>query len=401
MDTLLFLGIVIIGGYIGGKLSNRFKFPAVIGYLLIGLILGPSVLNVLKLEQVGQMGLISDIALGIVAFTIGSELRIGILKRLGKGILTVIFAESLFAFFIVFFFTYFFTHKIYLALLLGAMAPASAPAGTVVVLQEYRAKGPLTNALLMVVGLDDGLAIIIYTFAACLAKIFISQQHIYLQEVIGTPIREIVGALILGGVLGAILISFIKRLRSKAELLVTTLGTVFICTGLANMFHFSLILANMALGMLIANSSLRASRLTYEAIHPITSPLYIMFFVLAGAHLQLNVLSKMGLIGLLYIFGRSLGLISGAWFGATITKMHKNIRNYLGLGILSQAGVAIGLSILVGREFSHLNEIGSQISALIINTIAATTIFFEFIGPLATKFAIKKSGEMGKQKSYD
>ena len=203
MDTLLFLGIVIIGGYAGGKLSNRFKFPAVIGYLLMGLILGPSLLNILKLEQIGRMDLISDIALGIVAFTIGSELRIGILKRLGRGILTVILLESFFAFFVVFFLTYFFTHKIYLALLLGAMAPASAPAGTIVVLQEYKAKGPLTNALLMVVGLDDAFAIIIYTFAACLAKIFISQQHVYLQEAIGTPIREVIGALILGGVLGA------------------------------------------------------------------------------------------------------------------------------------------------------------------------------------------------------
>ena len=401
MDTLLFLGIVIVAGYIGGKLSNRFKFPAVIGYLLIGLILGPSVLKVLKLDQIQQMGLISDIALGIVAFTIGSELRMGVLKKLGKGILTVILAESFFAFFAVFFLIYFLTHKIYLALLLGAMAPASAPAGTLVVLQEHKAKGPLTNALLTVVGLDDGLAIVIYAFAACLAKVFISQQHIQLQQVIGEPVKEIVGALLLGAILGFILLFFIKRVRSKSELLVTTLGAVFICTGLANIFHFSSILANLAFGMLVANTFLRASRRTYEVIQSITPPLYVIFFVLAGAHLQLSFLPKMGLIGLFYILGRSFGLISGAWFGATIMRMHKNIRNYLGLGILSQAGVAIGLAIMVGKDFGHLNDVGKQISLLVINTIAATTIFFEFIGPLTTKFAISRAGEIGKQRKVD
>ncbi|MBU4311101.1 MAG: cation:proton antiporter [Candidatus Omnitrophica bacterium] len=398
---ILFLGVIIILGYIGGKLSNRFKFPAVIGYLLAGLLLGPSVLNILKIEYMHQMGIISDIALGVVAFTIGSEIRLGILKKLGKGILTVVFTESFFAFFAVLFLVYFFTHKIYIALLLAAMAPASAPAGTVVVLQENKAKGPLTNALLTVVGLDDGLAIMIYAFATCMAKIAISQEHMHIKEMIGRPVIEILGAIILGSLLGLILNFFIRRMRAKTEILIAALGFVFVCSGLANFFNFSLILANLALGMLIANTFLKGSRRTYEALHFVTPPLYILFFVLAGAHLQLNYLPKIGVIGLLYIVGRSFGLISGAWFGATIMKMHKNIRKYLGLGILSQAGVAIGLSIMVGKEFSNLNDIGNQVATLVINTVAGTTIFFELIGPLTTKFAIKRAGEIGKQRSFE
>lgn len=398
---ILFLGIIIIVGYIGGKLSNRFKFPAVIGYLLAGLLLGPSVLNILKIEHIHQMGLISDIALGVVAFTIGSELRIGVLRKLGKGIVTVVFTESFFAFFAVLALVYFFTHKIYIALLLAAMAPASAPAGTVVVLQENKAKGPLTNALLTVVGLDDGLAIMIYAFAACMAKIAISQEHMQIKEMIGRPVIEILGAIILGSLLGLILNFFIRRMRAKTEILIAAIGFVFVCSGLANFFNFSLILANLALGMLIANTFLKGSRRAYEVLYFVTPPLYILFFVLAGAHLQLSYLPKIGVIGLLYIIGRSFGLISGAWFGATIMKMHKNIRKYLGLGILSQAGVAIGLSIMVGREFSNLNDIGNQVATLVINTVAGTTIFFELVGPLTTKFAIKMAGEIGKQKSFE
>ncbi|MBN1354267.1 MAG: hypothetical protein JW994_06335, partial [Candidatus Omnitrophica bacterium] len=139
---------------------------------------------------------------------------------------------------------------------------------------------------------------------------------------------------------------------------------------------------------------------TYDVIQGITPPLYLLFFVLAGAHLNIRLLPAMGMIGILYIIGRTTGLMSGAWFGATVTRSDENIRKYLGLGILSQAGVAIGLALLVGREFGSLNEVGKNLSTLVINTIAATTIFFEIIGPLATKIAISKAGEIGKLATF-
>ncbi len=400
MEISVFLGIAILLGFIGGKISNRVKFPAVIGYILAGLLLGPSFLNFFHEAFLENLGLVSDITLGLVAFSIGSELRLGILRNVGKGILLIILTESFFAFFAVFALIYVLTHKLYLALLFGAMAPASAPAGTVVVLQEYKAKGPLTDALLAVVGLDDGLAILIYAFAAALAKISISGAQVSLEAALGTPLLEVAGAIVLGGVLGLILAVVAKKIVSKQELLILTLAAVFLCVGLSNMFHFSLILSNLAFGMVIANTYLRTSRRAYDVIHGITPPLYVLFFVLAGAHLQIRLLPAMGLIGVLYIIGRSLGLIGGAWFGATVSKAHENIRKYLGLGILSQAGVAIGLALLVGREFAELNDAGKEVSRLIINTIAATTIFFEIVGPLTTRFAIAKAGEIGKLKRF-
>lgn len=400
MEISVFLGIAILLGFIGGKLSNRVKFPAVIGYILAGLVLGPSFLNLFNEAFLKDLGLVSDLTLGLVAFIIGSEMRLGILRSVGKGILLIILAESFFAFFAVFGLIYFLTHKLYLALLFGAMAPASAPAGTVVVLQEFRAKGPLTNALLTVVGLDDGLAILIYAFAAALAKIAISNAHISLQATVGQPLLEIAGALVLGGGLGLIMAFVAKKIASKQELLILTLAAVLLCVGLSNLLHFSLILSNLAFGMIIANTYLRTSRRTYDVIHNITPPLYVLFFVIAGAHLQIRLLPAMGLIGVLYIIGRSFGLISGAWFGATVSKAHENVRKYLGLGILSQAGVAIGLALLVGREFGDLNGVGKEVSIMVINTIAATTIIFEIVGPLTTKFAISRAGEAGKLKRF-
>lgn len=396
MDILFFVGITIVCGFIVGKAGNRLKFPAVVGYLIAGLILGPSFLNILKTGFLDKIGIFNDGALAIVAFIIGSEMRLGVLRKMGKRIIAIIFSESLGAFFLVFAGVYLLTREWHMALIFGAMAPASAPAGTVVVLQEYKAKGPLTNALYAVVGLDDGLAIIIYTIAAALAKLSITGTTDSFLHVFRGPLIEIFGAIVLGGLLGIILGYFMRKVRAKKEILAISLATVMISAGLANYFHFSLILANLSLGMVFVNIYLFANRRSVETVDFISLPVYVVFFVIAGAHLQISLLPAMGLLGLIYIICRSLGLVGGAFFGAAVTKAEPVLRKYLGLGILSQAGVAIGLAIMATREFSSLGEAGKNLSVLVINTIAATTIIFEIFGPLATKFAISRAGEIGK-----
>jgi len=402
MDILFFIGLAIIGGFIGGKVSNRLKFPAVVGYLIAGLILGPSFLNIFSLERLGSLNVINDIALALVAFIIGSEMRLCILRKMGKGIIAIILSETFGAFLLVFIGVYLLTHKLHIALIFGAMAPASAPAGTAVVLQEYRAKGPLTNALYAVVGLDDGLAIMIYAFAAALAKLSIVGSTVgstkSFLEIIKGPVIEILGAIVLGALLAICLGYFMRKIRSKKEVLAISLAIIMLCAGLANRFHFSLILSNLTMGMVFVNLYLFANRRSAESINFISLPIYIIFFVIAGAHLQINLLPAMGLLGLIYIFCRTFGLIGGAFLGATVSKSKAVIRKYLGLGILSQAGVAIGLAIMATREFSSLGAVGKNLSILVINNIAATTIIFEIIGPIATKFAIRQAGEIGKGK---
>jgi Kef-type K+ transport system membrane component KefB len=396
MSVLFFVGIAILCGFIGGKISNRLKFPAVVGYLVIGLLLGPSFLNIFNLKLLDNLGIFNDVALALVAVVIGSQMRLGILRKMGRSIITIIFSESFGAFLLVFVGVYLLTHKLHMALIFGAMAPASAPAGTVVVLQEYKAKGPLTNALYAVVGLDDGLAIMIYALAAALAKLSITGWTGSLLNILKGPFIEIFGAITLGGLLGITLGYLTKNIHNKKEVLVISLAIITICAGLANYFGFSLILANLTLGMVFANLFIFANRRSIDTIDFISLPVYIIFFVVAGAHLQISLLPAMGLLGLIYIVCRSLGLIGGAFLGATVSKSEPVIRKYLGLGILSQAGVAIGLAIMATREFSSLGSIGKDLALLVINTIAATTIVFEIIGPMATKFAIFKAKEAGR-----
>jgi Kef-type K+ transport system membrane component KefB len=399
MEGLLLVGIATLAGFLGGKLSNKFGFPAVVGYIVIGLFLGPSILGILKTDFVESVGFIADITLGFVAFIIGSELRLSQLRQTGKSIMSIILAQSFGAFAVVALPLYLLTKNLPLALIFGAMAPASAPAGTLVVLQEYRAKGPLTNTILAVVGLDDGLAIIIYAFAAAIAKAsLVGTGGLPVSVAFVRPLVQTGGAILIGVLTGICMALALRKVRTTEETLIIVFGSVLICTGVCNLFRFSLILANLLLGATVANTFLRISRRGYRAIQLITPPLYVIFFVLAGAHLQIGLLIRMGLVGFVYLLARTAGKIGGAFMGAAISRAEPQVRNWVGIGILSQAGVAVGLAIMVGREFSGLGAEGEYLALLAINVIAATTIVFEIIGPLAIKVAISRAGEIRKRK---
>ncbi len=396
MESLLIVGIAVIYGYIGGRLINRLKLPAVVGYILVGLILGPSLLHIFELDILDRMGVVIDLALGIIGFIIGSELHIGLLRRMGRTITTVLLAQFFGAFLLVTLGVYFLTpYPLYVALLFGALATATAPAGTVIVLQEYRAKGSLTDTLLAIVGLDDALAIMVFGFVLAVTRTLIGGggSASFLAKLV-EPLREIGGAILLGGIIGIVLAYIIRGMRRREEVLVVSLGTILLCTGLAKQLNISLILSNMVMGITASSTFLRASRRSFEAIQGIAPPIYIAFFVLAGAHLQIKLLLTMGLLGAIYVLGRSMGKMGGAYLGSVFSKAERNIKHYLGFGLLSQAGVAVSLAILVGREFGASHEL----AILIISTIVASDILFEIIGPIATKFAITRAGEAGKSK---
>ena len=395
MNVLFFVAIAIIFGFIGGKLANRLRLPGVVGYLIAGLLFGPSFLNVFGLPLLDKLNVFTGFALSLIAFIIGSEMKLSTFKEMGKGIGVVTLSESFGAFLLVATGVYLLTQKLYLALVFGAMAPASAPAGTVAVLQEYKAKGRLTSALYAVVGLDDGLAIIIFAFAIALAKLLFTGGTISVINVLEGPVYEIFGSIILGGVLGIITGYLIRKVSGENSILAVSLGGILICTGIANYLHFSLILANLSLGMVFANVFSVSNRRAYRAVQSISLPIYIIFFFIAGATLQIKLLPSMGILGLVYVVCRIGGLVGGAFLGATLSRQTAVIRKYLGLGILSQAGVAIGLAVLAAGEFNSLGEGGQTLAVAIVNTIAATTILFEIIGPIGTKFAISKAGEMG------
>lgn len=417
ISQLTVLGGATLAGFYAGRLARLLRLPSLIGYMFLGVLLGPSLFDVLDQAALEHLGFVTEIALGLVAFSIGAELHLGSLRRLGYGIVSIIFAESLAAFFAVLGAIYLLTDNLPMALIFAAVAPASAPAGTVAVIQEYRAKGSLTQALYAVVGFDDGLAIVIFGLAAALAKNLLLDAAVgssadLLSSMAG-PCLEILESVVVGVVLGFFFCLLVRRLEQGAELLVMILGTVLLATGVAAQFHLSLILTNMVIGFVLVNT--RREELTHRttrALQQVMLFLFILFFCLAGAHLRVQELGRLGLVGVVYIFARSAGLIGGSRLGARLGRVEARIKNWIGLGILSQAGVAIGLSLIIQQEFGELAtrhaaafaaltatrpELDPMtIGASVITTITATCIVFEIIGPILTKVALTKAGEIGK-----
>ncbi len=402
LDILFLLGAATILAFFVGKLCNRLRMPSVVGYIVTGAVLGPSLYSLFRIEPVfsenlvNRLGIVSDIALAFVAFTIGSELRRDIFRKVGKGIIVVMLAQSFLTFAVVTVAVFLVRGSWPTALIFGAVGLATAPAGTVVVLQEYRAKGPLTSSLLAVVGLDDGLAIVVYAFTAAIARVLMGGAGgTAAVSHCGMACLEIAGAIGLGGALGILLVIFARRMRSRNDILIISVALVLVCAGLSNFFHVSLILSNLVLGMVAINLSWKTGQRSYDALQSITPPIYVLFFVLAGAHLDIPLLRYMGVIGIAYIVSRIVGKIGGAYAGASLTRVPGVVRKYLGLGTLSQAGVAIALALMVVREFSDLPG-GRELGILVITTVAAADIIFEIIGPITTKIAIQKAGEIGK-----
>lgn len=395
MSVLFFISIAIIFGFIGGKVVHRLKLPGVVGYLIAGLILGPSFLSVFSPPLLDKLEVFSGFALSLIAFVIGSEMKLSGLREMGKGIWAITILESFGAFLLVMAGVYLLTGRLFWALIFGAMAPASAPAGTVAVLQEYRAKGRLTNALYAVVGLDDGLAIMIFAVAVALGKLVLSGGAVSPGTLLKGPMVEIIGSIILGAFAGLVTGYSTRKIHAADSVLAVSLAGILICAAVATYLHFSLILANLSLGMVFVNVFPAANQKAYRMLQSISLPVYIIFFFVAGASLQIGLLPGMGILGLVYVLCRTGGLVGGAFVGATVSKQGPIIRRYLGLGILSQAGVAIGLSVLAAGEFEMLGEEGQSLAVAVVNTIAATTILFEIIGPIGTRFAISKAGEIG------
>ena len=406
-SILTLLGCATIIGFYVGRLANRINLPTIIGYMALGIILGPSILNIFEKGIIQQLSFLSEIGLGFVAFTIGSELSLASLKRMGPGIVSIILAESLMAFLVVAIAIYVLTRDLPLSIIFGAMAPASAPAGTVAVIQEYKAKGSLTRTLYAVVGFDDGLAVVIYGFAVAFAKTLLIRESYpvttNILHVLGVPMVEISLSLILGGVIGIVFSKLVAKLHNSRDILIIIFGVVLLATGLSIRWHLSFILTNMMIGFVLVNNQpeavIRSVRTPLDQIMPLV---FLLFFCLAGAHLKISAITTLGSLSIVYIIGRSAGLIGGAYFGACLGRVEKKIKKYLGFGILSQAGVAMGLSLIVMDEFTQLSAQfnlphAGIIGADVLTTITATCIFFEIIGPILTKYALTKAGEISIQ----
>lgn len=389
MNELMVLGILMVTGFLVGKLINRFRLPAVTGYLVAGLLIGPSVLRILSEDVVAGNSLISDLALSVIAFTIGREFRWDALQSVGKGIAAITVIEGTAACLFVVIGILLTGRPIGVAMIFGAIATATAPAATVVVMRELRSAGPLTSTLLQVVALDDAVGLMIFGLFIPIARSsLLGRMDTSLLTMIGLPVVEIVGALVGGALLG-LLLGYALRFVSGTDVGVAlTVGTLLLGAGLAARFSLSPLLFNMALGMALVNAN-RAADQFVRGVEQAALVIYVPFFVLAGASLHLSLLPQMGGIGVVYLLARSAGKLVGAFAGARVAKMPRSVQQNLGLALQPQAGVAIGMTLMIQHDLPEL-------AALVTTVVLGSVMVYELIGPICAKIAVTRAGEVGK-----
>lgn len=387
--TILSLGFILLSGLLAGKLIRKVKIPVVTAYLLLGIIVGPSILNLVSPGILSSSGLISNIVLGLIAFSIGQNFALERFSKIGKPVIWISILAAVVPWFLVTVaLLILLKQPLHIALIFGAISSATAPAATMMVVREYKAKGSFTDTLLGVVAIDDAWCLIIFAFSFAIAKALAMHitSNIFIFKIIFHSFLEIIGAFMLGGALALILAYLSRFITTPADLLVYTLGFIFLNTGMALYLNFSVLLANMFMAAVLVNVH-KVSFKFFEALRFIDSPLYLLFFVLAGANLEISLLKNLGLLGLSYIIFRSLGKIGGAYLGGIAAQVPERMKKYIGLALLPQAGVALGVALIAKSEFPELG-------GMIFTAIVATTVLYEIIGPVFTKVSLKKAGEV-------
>lgn len=388
MDVLFKIGIVLVVGLVGGKLARMLKLPNVSGYLVAGLFLGPSFFKYISAADIDSFAVISEVALAIIAFSIGSEFVLKDMLKLGKSIMIIALLEVVGAIAVVFSLMYFvFNQPFAFSIVIASMSAATAPAATLMVIRQYRANGPLTRTVLPVVALDDVFGIMAFGIALSLARLSVGGSESTLLQMLLQPLMEIVGSLGLGAVLGFILAWVAQRAGDRDELQGMSLAAIAVATGLSNLLGFSPLLTNIVMGTVLVNV-MRSSTRVFSSINDFASPVYILFFTLAGASLDLRILMSVGIMGFGYIIARAGGKALGAYVGARQVKAHENVQKYLGLALLPQGGISIGLSVLVRQ---YLPQYAVPITTIIMFSV----LVYEVSGPIFAKIAISKAGEIG------
>jgi len=398
LNVLLLLGMALFGGTIGGRLFQKAKIPQVVGYIIIGILLGQSGLKIVNEETIVALRPFNYFALGLIGFMVGGELKKEIFAKYGKNFLYILLCEGITPFILVTVSTGIVGTILFgsqpfvwaLALLLGAISSATDPATTQSVLKEYKTRGPLTTNILGIVALDDGLALLLFAIASSIAVSLIGHTDANLLKAILIPFYEIGGAIVLGGAAGLVLSKILLKYGEKERMLVFCIGTVLLVTGVSLALNLSMLLSVMTLGVVVTNYIPKKSKEAFVIVDGFTPPIYVLFFVLVGAKLQFShmTLPIIFLVFSYLAFGLS-GKMLGAFIGAKLSKAPVNVVKYLPLALFSQAGVAIGLSILAAQHFP------GYIGNTLVIIITATTFITQIIGPPLTKLAVLKAQEAG------
>ncbi len=403
---LLSIGLLLLTGFFLAKLAGKARLPEVTGFIIAGILLGESVLGFVPHHVAAEMSLITEVALGLIALTIGGEFYWVKLKTMGRGVVIITVIQIIAAFLTTTLGLWLFRMELPYAMLLGAISTATAPAATVAIVQSLNATGKFVDYLYGVVALDDAGAVIIFGVVfAVVSAVAGPQAADALMEahaggtlmIIGEALFEVAASVLLGILSGYLIHSLVRKNRKPNEIMIITLGVAFFTIGGASAFHLSPLLTNMAAGAVIINLGARNHRI-FHIIEPLTPPIYALFFVLAGTELNLSILAdtRVLLLGLVYIAFRSVGKYGGVFLGAKIAKSPRSIQRYLGLCMLPQAGVAIGLTLMIqASPFGHyLLENNPAILDDILNIVLISVFVNELAGPPISKHALVRGLEL-------
>lgn len=385
MNIYVLVALVLILGFILGRILRRLRLTEVLAYILAGIIIG-QVLNFSPPEQFSVI--ITGTTLALVGYIIGLSFSFPFLKRVGRQMVIILIVQVFMTFVATFGFVYLLTRELPLSIILASLAPATAPAGTIAVLRDLRAKGRLTDMTIALVGLDDALVIPIYAVGIRLAKMLLGAQA-SISSSFTYPLWEIFGGLGLGAAIGVATSYMAKRIHlSSDHIFLISIAVAILSWGLAEMIGVSAILTCMALGTAVINLNVQIGNRSSELIDNIMTPVFVLFFATIGMEMDFSLFNLMWLLIILYCVGRSIGKIAGCSLGAAISKSEPKIKKYLGLAMLDQAGVAMGLAFLAAQALS-----GYELGATIVTLMAATTVVHGLISPPLIQYAVKKAGE--------
>lgn len=408
LSALIAIAVAMVAGLLISKLMKLIGLPNVTGYLIVGVLLGPYFLGlfganglVFSVKVNEQLEFISNVALGFIAFSIGGEFKLSHIKKLGKNALVICCFQAFSAVILVDLALILFAPLLHIsysvAIILGAIATATAPAATLMVVRQYKAKGIVTDTLLPVVAFDDAIGLIVFAVSLAISQSLLSGAQITVMDILVMPLLEIVSSLAIGFAIGALMTLGVKFFKSEGNRLCIIIASVLLGVGLCEIFQryldfeLSSLLLCMSISLAFVNISKECDTILAQT-ETWTPPLLMLFFILSGSELNLQVLPTVGWLGVIYILVRSLGKYFGTYVGSRIVKADKNVRRYLGFALLPQAGVAIGMATICVNKFP--SETGDMILAVVL----CATLIYELVGPFITKLALQKAGEIKIEK---
>ena len=394
MNELTSLGLILLFALLVGHLVKFIRVPEVTGYLVAGMIVGPSVLGLFSHETLQSLNVFSEVGLGLILFSVGAVFELGRVRAIGRRLVTLTLAESLASALLVAIGMFVLRQPWQVALLLGAIAIETGAASTLMVIRENNSSGPFTEALTGVIGLNNLLALVVFSLVAVTldTSALASRDAVTFEGVVRAIfplVWQLVGSTALGFLVGLLLASWASQVVESGEMLILLIGCVLLTVGVATVVELSPLVASLAVGATMANLSGKSRRL-FAALSRTDPPLYVIFFVLAGADLDLSLLPSLGMLGIVYVACRAGGKFAGAGIAARVTRFPTAVQRLMGMSLFAQAGLAVGLVIVTRQRFP---DIAPTVTTVVLGAI----IVFEIAGPLAARFALDRCGESRPQ----